>query len=80
MKLPLPPGLKEGEWVDMDDPIAEFESDKATFEVNATSAGVIDKLIGNEGDTIPVGTMVAVINENAEKPASAEKKEEPKAA
>ncbi len=71
---------KEGEWVDMDDPIAEFESDKATFEVNATSAGVIDKLIGNEGDTIPVGTMVAVINENAEKPASAEKKEEPKAA
>ena len=66
---------KEGEWVDMDEPIAEFESDKATFEVNAEKAGVIDKLIGNEGDTIPVGTVVAVINEKAKKPASAKKEE-----
>ena len=62
---------KEGEWVDMDQPIAEFESDKATFEVNAEKAGVIEKLIGNVGDTIPVGSVVAVINTEAARPASA---------
>jgi len=67
--------VKEGEWVDMDDPIAEFESDKATFEVNAEKAGVIEKLIGNEGDTIEVNTVIAVINTEAEKPASAVKEE-----
>jgi 2-oxoglutarate dehydrogenase E2 component (dihydrolipoamide succinyltransferase) len=55
----------------MDQPIAEFESDKATFEVNAEKAGVIEKLIGNVGDTIPVGSVVAVINTEAARPASA---------
>lgn len=62
---------KEGEWVDMDQPIAEFESDKATFEVNAEKAGVIEKLIGNVGDTIAVGSVVAIINTEAAKPAEA---------
>jgi 2-oxoglutarate dehydrogenase E2 component (dihydrolipoamide succinyltransferase) len=62
---------KEGEWVEMDQPIAEFESDKATFEVNAEKAGVIEKLIGNVGDTIPVGSVVAIINTEAARPASA---------
>ena len=60
---------KEGEWVNMDDPIAEMESDKATFEVNASQAGVIEKLSGNVGDTIAVGAVIAVINTTAEKPA-----------
>ncbi len=78
--------VKEGDWVEMDDPIAEFESDKATFEVNAEKAGVIEKLIGNEGDTIEVNTVIAVINTNAKKPEiaktekskAAETKESPK--
>ncbi len=62
---------KEGEWVEMDQPIAEFESDKATFEVNAEKSGVIEKLIGNVGDTIPVGSVIAVINTEAARPAEA---------
>jgi 2-oxoglutarate dehydrogenase E2 component (dihydrolipoamide succinyltransferase) len=70
---------KEGEWVEMDQPIAEFESDKATFEVNAEKAGVIEKLIGNVGDTIPVGSVVAIINTEAARPAEA-KAAAPKAA
>ncbi|MFN5249486.1 MAG: 2-oxoglutarate dehydrogenase complex dihydrolipoyllysine-residue succinyltransferase [Bacteroidia bacterium] len=65
---------KEGEWVNMDDPIAEMESDKATFEVNASQAGVIEKLSGNVGDTIAVGAVIAVINTTAEKPAGAPEK------
>ena len=64
--------VKEGEWVEMDAPLAEFESDKATFEVNAEKAGVIEKLIGNIGDTIAINTVIAVINTDAARPASAE--------
>jgi 2-oxoglutarate dehydrogenase E2 component (dihydrolipoamide succinyltransferase) len=68
--------VKEGEWVEMDAPLAEFESDKATFEVNAEKAGVIEKLIGNIGDTIAINTVIAVINTDAERPASAAPKVE----
>ena len=68
--------VKEGEWVEMDAPLAEFESDKATFEVNAEKAGVIEKLIGNIGDTITINTVIAVINTDAERPASAAPKSE----
>lgn len=62
---------KEGEWVEMDEPVAEFESDKATFTVNAEKSGIITKLNGNIGDTIPVGTVIAQIDPNGEKPAGA---------
>jgi 2-oxoglutarate dehydrogenase E2 component (dihydrolipoamide succinyltransferase) len=62
---------KEGEWVEMDDPIAEFESDKATFEVNATAAGILAKLVGNPGDTIAVGSVVALLDTEAAKPEGA---------
>ncbi len=70
---------KEGDYVTLDEPIAEFESDKATFEVNATEAGKIEKLIGNEGDTIPVGSVIATIDTSAKAPAGAAKTEAPKA-
>jgi 2-oxoglutarate dehydrogenase E2 component (dihydrolipoamide succinyltransferase) len=71
----------EGDYVEMDEPIAEFESDKATFEVNATEAGAIEKLIGEEGDTIDVGAVVATIDTSAkapEKPKEEPKSEQPK--
>lgn len=64
--------VKVGDYVKMDDPIAEFESDKATFEVNAEKAGIILQLIGTEGDTIPVNTVVTIIDETAEAPANAQ--------
>ena len=63
--------VKEGDWVEMDAPLAEFESDKATFEVNAEKEGVVEKLIGNIGDTIAINTVIAVINTDAERPAAA---------
>lgn len=72
--------VKEGDWVEMDAPLAEFESDKATFEVNAEKAGVVEKLIGNIGDTIAINTVIAVINTDAARPASAAPKAEAKAA
>ena len=58
---------KEGQYVERDEVIAELESEKATFEVNAEKAGVL-KTVGKEGDTLKIGDVVAQIDENAAKP------------
>ena len=60
---------KEGEYVDRDEVIAELESEKATFEVNAEKAGVIKLAAFQEGDTILIGDLIATIDESAAKPA-----------
>jgi 2-oxoglutarate dehydrogenase E2 component (dihydrolipoamide succinyltransferase) len=79
----------DGEYVQRDEMIAELESEKATFEVNAEKAGVL-KTVGKEGDTLNIGDVLAQIDETAAKPeakvqevqsakpAEAPKKEEPK--
>jgi len=58
-----------GAYVERDEVIAELESEKATFEVNAEQAGVL-KPIGKEGDTLKIGDVVAQIDESAAKPSS----------
>lgn len=69
---------KDGDYVDRDEVIAELESEKATFEVNAEKAGVIKLAAISEGDTIKIGDLLASIDDAAAKPAtvkeSAEKK------
>ena len=60
---------KDGEYVDRDDVIAELESEKATFEVNAEQSGVI-KIIAKEGDTLNIGAVLANIDEKAKQPTS----------
>ncbi|MCD8741441.1 2-oxoglutarate dehydrogenase complex dihydrolipoyllysine-residue succinyltransferase [Mucilaginibacter roseus] len=52
---------KDGEAVEMDEAIAELESDKATFELTAEKAGTL-KTLAAEGDTLPIGTVVASIS------------------
>ena len=61
----------EGTWVDRDEVIAELESEKATFEVNAEQAGVLFHK-AKEGDSILIGDILADIDETAPKPAQAE--------
>nr|WP_294946075.1 2-oxoglutarate dehydrogenase complex dihydrolipoyllysine-residue succinyltransferase [uncultured Mucilaginibacter sp.] len=51
---------KDGEAVEMDEPIAELESDKATFELTAEKAGTL-KTIAKEGDTLAIGAIVCTI-------------------
>ena len=58
---------KDGDFVERDEVIAELESEKATFEVNAEKAGVL-KTIGKEGDTLNIGDVLASIDETAAKP------------
>ena len=57
----------DGDYVDRDEVIAELESEKATFEVNAEKAGVL-KIHAKEGDTLKIGDQLAAIDETAAKP------------
>lgn len=57
-----------GEYVDLDEPICEFESDKATLEFPAEASG---KLIwvAQEGDDLEIGALVAKIDTSVSAPA-----------
>lgn len=57
----------DGAWVERDEVIAELESEKATFEINAEKAGIL-KHGAAEGDTINIGDVVCQIDETAPKP------------
>ncbi len=70
---------KDGDYVDRDEVLAELESEKATFEVNAEKAGIL-KRVAKEGDTLQIGSVLANIDETAEKPAAAPKAEVKQAA
>jgi len=58
--------VKEGDRVEQFAPIAEIETDKVTTETTSDSAGVILKLCVNEGETVPVGTVLAYVGEPGE--------------
>lgn len=60
----------DGDYVERDEVIAELESEKATFEVNAEKAGIL-KTSAKEGDTLKIGDLLASIDDTAAKPASA---------
>ncbi|MAG14090.1 MAG: hypothetical protein CMN78_05795 [Spirochaetales bacterium] len=57
---------QEGDTVAEGDVIAEVETDKATFEVEATAAGTLLKVFFAEGDDVPVLTPIAVVGEDGE--------------
>ena len=62
--------LKEdGAWVNLDEPICEFESDKATLEFPAEGTGILHH-VAKEGDDLEIGALVARIDTSAEPPAS----------
>ncbi|WDO14059.1 2-oxoglutarate dehydrogenase complex dihydrolipoyllysine-residue succinyltransferase [Flavobacterium sp. WW92] len=76
--------VKDGDYVEKDQAIAEVDSDKATLELPAEASGIIT-LKAEEGDAVAVGQVVCLIDTDAAKPegsapAKEEKKEEaPKA-
>ncbi|KQR72338.1 2-oxoglutarate dehydrogenase complex dihydrolipoyllysine-residue succinyltransferase [Pedobacter sp. Leaf176] len=62
---------KDGDVVEMDEVIAELESDKATFELTAEQAGTLIT-IAAEGDTLAIGAVVCKIEDGGAAPAKAE--------
>ena len=59
---------KAGDWVERDEVIAELESEKATFEINAEQAGILNTIAG-EGDTLKIGDLACSIDTEAARPA-----------
>ncbi len=79
----------EGEEVDLGEPIAEIETDKAVVEFESTAKGVLRKVLVNEGTTVDVGKAIGIVGEADEEipdvveeapaaEAPAEPEEEPK--
>jgi len=58
--------VKEGEQIEQFAPIAEVETDKVTTETTSETAGTVLKLCVNEGETVPVGTVLAYVGEPGE--------------
>jgi 2-oxoglutarate dehydrogenase E2 component (dihydrolipoamide succinyltransferase) len=71
--------VKDGDYVEKDQAIAEVDSDKATLELPAEESGIIT-LKAEEGEVVKVGQVVCLIDRSASKPAgeTAPVKEEPK--
>ena len=61
----------DGQYAERDEVIAELESEKATFEINAEQAGAV-KHIAKEGDTLAIGDTVCSIDTDAAKPEKTE--------
>ena len=57
--------VKDGDFVEKDQPIAEVDSDKATLELPAEQSGVIT-LKAEEGDVVKVGQVVCLIDMSAQ--------------
>eukprot|EP01018_Ginkgo_biloba_P031003 Gb_34759 [translate_table: standard] len=56
---------KPGDRVEVDEAIAQIETDKVTVDVSSPEAGIVEKLVAKEGDTVVPGTKVAVISKSA---------------
>ncbi len=55
---------KDGDAVQMDEVIAELESDKATFELTAPAPGIL-RIKKQVGDAVPIGELICLIEESA---------------
>ncbi|ENH97411.1 branched-chain alpha-keto acid dehydrogenase E2 subunit [Gracilibacillus halophilus YIM-C55.5] len=58
--------VKEGDYIEKYDPIAEVMTDKVNAEVPSTFSGYIKEIISKENDTVEVGTLICYIDTNEE--------------
>lgn len=57
---------KEGDSVEIGEPLLEIETDKVSMEVEATVSGVLLKILAQEGEEVPVVQTIAYIGEQGE--------------
>jgi len=62
---------KVGDTVSADEPLFEVSTDKVDTEVPSPVAGTLTEIRANEGDTVPVGTVIAVVGASGAAPAPA---------
>lgn len=56
--------FQPGEKVNEKDELVELATDKATFNLPSPATGILSEVFVNEGDTINVGEVLAIINES----------------
>jgi 2-oxoglutarate dehydrogenase E2 component (dihydrolipoamide succinyltransferase) len=69
----------DGDYVELDENIAEIESDKATFDLAAESAGIL-RIVAQEGDVLPIGGLICKIEVMEGKPEASTSSAAPAAA
>src|SRR5437763_14507448 len=57
---------QEGDTVEVDEPLLEVSTDKVDTEIPSPAAGVLQKIVVTEDETVEVGAELAVIGEPAE--------------
>lgn len=70
--------VKEGERLEMDQPVIELETDKAVVEVPVKVSGTVEKILVEEGSEISVGQVILVITNEDKKGIMIEKNEKSK--
>jgi pyruvate dehydrogenase E2 component (dihydrolipoamide acetyltransferase) len=63
---------KVGDPVEQDEPLFEVETDKITNEVESIASGILSRIIVDEGETVPIGTVVGILAEPGESVAQVE--------
>ena len=69
----------EGDEVQVGEPIAEIETDKAVVEFESTAAGVLSKVLVQEGTSVPVGDPIGIVGAAGEEVAAEDDADEPAA-
>jgi len=62
---------KVGDAVERDEPLFEISTDKVDAEIPAPAAGFVTEIRAREGETVPVNSVVAVIDQSAARPSAA---------
>ena len=55
---------KEGDLVEVDEPIVELETDKVNLEVPSPVSGVLSEINSKDGDVVQVGALLGSVSEN----------------
>ncbi|WP_018683027.1 2-oxoglutarate dehydrogenase, E2 component, dihydrolipoamide succinyltransferase [Actinokineospora enzanensis] len=63
---------QEGDTVEVDEPLLEVSTDKVDTEIPSPAAGVLQKIVAQEDETVAVGAELAIIGDGSEAPAAAE--------
>jgi len=65
--------VREGDEIREDDPLVEIATDKTTVEIPSPASGLVSQILVEEGEVVPVGTLLVVIGGNgAPRPAAAQ--------
>ncbi|HVS03779.1 MAG TPA: biotin/lipoyl-containing protein, partial [Thermoanaerobaculia bacterium] len=64
--------VKVGDRVERDQPLFEISTDKVDAEIPSPAAGVVLEIKQQEGETVAVGAVVAMVGEEGEEPGEGE--------